>query len=52
MRKQETELSDSMEKDLITIKLKLDNPEQATNYATVSKTALSDRVVDPKEKRL
>ena len=39
-----------MKKDLLTIKLKLDNPEQAISYATVAKTAPpADRSVAPKE---
>ena len=38
-----------MKKGLLTIKLKLDNPEQATSYSTVSKTEPPDRKVDPKE---
>ena len=38
-----------MKKGLLTIKLKLDNPEQATSYSTVAKTEPPDRKVDPKE---
>ena len=49
-RKQETQLIESMKKDLLTIKLKLDNPERTTSsYATVAKTEPPDRMVDPKE---
>ena len=48
-RKQETQLIESMKKDLLTIKLKLDNPEQATSYATVAKTEPPDLKFDPKE---
>ena len=48
-RKQETQLIESVKKDLLTIKLKLDNPEQATSYATMAKTEPPDRKVDPKE---
>ena len=39
-----------MKKDLLIIKLQqLDNPEQATSYATMAKTEPPDRMVDPKE---
>ena len=38
-----------MKKDLLTIKMKQENPEQATSYATVAKTEPPDRKVDPKE---
>ena len=38
-----------MEKDLLTIKLKLDNPEKATIHATVAKTAPPDRNVESNE---
>ena len=48
-RKQKTQLIESVKKDLLTIKLKLDSPEQATSYATVAKTEPPDRKVDPKE---
>ena len=34
---------------MLTIKLELDNLEQATSYATVTKTAPPDRKVDPRE---
>ena len=48
-QKQETQLIESMKKGLLTIKLKLDNPEQATIYAIVAKTEPPDRKVDTKE---
>ena len=38
-----------MENDLLIIKLKLDNPEQAASYATVAKTEPPDRKLDAKE---
>ena len=49
-RKQEMQLIELMENDeKLTIELTLDNPEQATSYATVVKTAPPDRSVGPKE---
>ena len=48
-QKQETQLIESMKKGLLTIKLKLDNPEQTTIYAIVAKTEPPDRKVDTKE---
>ena len=50
-RKQEMQLIESMKKDLLTIKLKLGNPEQAkaTSYATVAKIAPLDCSFDPKD---
>ena len=49
IRMQEMQLIESRKKDLLTIKLKVDNPEQDTSFATVAETATPDRSVDPKE---